>query len=74
MNEELKVINVLGEIHILIMSKKLSRAEKLRLYTTAIKPTVMYSFDISVLSKNSGNKLAIWQRKILRMFLWSICG
>lgn len=54
----------------LLKSKLLSRATKLRLYKSLIRPVVTYGAETWYLSQNDCRKLAVFERKVVRR----ICG
>lgn len=56
----------LGMMTSMLTSKAISRASKLKVYRTVIRPAVLYGSELWVLSKNSAQKLEIWERKVLR--------
>lgn len=62
----MKGSKAVGTLSKLWKSKDLSRAAKVRIYRTVIRPTVLYGCETWVLTKKEELKLDIWERKILR--------
>lgn len=50
----------------LFRSKHITRATKLIIYSTVIKPTALYGCESWILSKPSERTLDIWERKVLK--------
>ena len=55
-----------GSLRRLLKSKEVSRAAKIRMYRTIIRPTVVYGCETWIMTKKNENRLAVWERKILR--------
>lgn len=56
----------------ILNAKNITRAVKLRVYQTIIRPTVTYACETWTLTKKEENKLEIWERKILRRIFGGI--
>lgn len=72
-NESIEIMNRLskgnkcyGAFSRLLKCKQISRQAKKRIYSTVIRPTVLYGSEIWALNKNSEKQLAVWERQILR--------
>ena len=54
-------------------SKAVSRATKIRMYKTIIRPVVLYGSEARCLMANDEKILRIWERKVLRKIFGPIC-
>ena len=57
----------------LLRSKAISRATKIRMYKTIIRPVVLCGSEAWCLTANDENNLRIWERKVLRKIFGPIC-
>lgn len=57
----------------MLKSKHLSRKLKLQIYTTIIKPVVLYGSEAWTLNKKEEEMLLVWERKILRKIFGPLC-
>jgi hypothetical protein len=57
----------------LLRSKAVSRATKIRMYRTIIRPVVLYGSEVWCLATNGKKNLSIWERKVLRKIFGPIC-
>lgn len=55
-----------GALNKMIKSNTVSKATKIRIYKTIIRPTVVYASETWTLNKSEQNKLARWERKVVR--------
>lgn len=62
----IKGSKAMGTMKRMLKSKEVSRAAKVRIYRTVIRPTVVYGCEAWVLTKKNEMKLEVWERKMLR--------
>lgn len=64
-----KGYQALGRNKMLLKSKSISKANKLKIYKTLIRPVITYALETAVLNKREEEDLKIIERKILRIIL-----
>ncbi|KAI4466142.1 hypothetical protein MML48_3g00011100 [Holotrichia oblita] len=50
----------------MLKARNVSRADKIRIYETIIRPVVLYAYETWTTIRASENKLDIWEQKVLR--------
>ena len=54
-------------------SRYISRNTRIKLYKTLIRPVLMYGAETWALNKEYKNKLAVFERRILRRIYGPVC-
>lgn len=57
----------------LLKSSLITRKLKLLVYKTIIKPVVLYGSETWTMTSRDGNRLNVWERKILRKIYGAVC-